>query len=459
MTDRAFDLHRLRRQTVARIWLLSVSGLILLALAIDSFVGWLLREKISYILAFEETVVVVIAAGVFSILLSSAWARLDRVHAHARSLDAALTRAEERRRLQARASREYFLEYDAATDAMQFPEDWLAMLGCPPGTAGGLNAFIRCMAAEDRPRLEAGIRDILKGQGGTTFQMIHRANKGNGDLVWISSEVFVVERDSGGLPLRLLIGSRDITERKRIEEFTANMRHEMENQHALQVAVQTAAAIAHELNQPLSAVSGYCASALNIAGGLPVHEQETLAPLLQKAVQQAAQAGRVVHELLEFLQRDEAGAEIVNLNDAVAEALRLAHAGGNDDAQFRLSLDPAMQPVHVNRLQVQKVIANLVRNAIEAMAGAGMAAVDRRIGIETVLRDGMARVSVRDFGPGLDAAAAKQLFQPFHTTKPGGIGMGLVTSRALIESAGGRLWFEPAPEGGAVFHFTLPILQ
>lgn len=459
MTDRAFDLQWLRHQSIAMLWLFSVSGFIIIAAAVDSAMDWLQEARVTSGLVLTEAAIAFIAAGAFALILAAVLERWNLEIRHRRELDAALAKADERSKLQARVSHQHFLDYDVASDTMQFPAEWLSLMGCEQGARGSLGDFLRCMEEEDRAMLEAAIRNMLEGKGPASFQLIHRAKRPGGAPAWLSSELHVYERDGKGLPSRLLIGSRDITERKRIEEFAANLRQEMESQQALQVTVQTAAAIAHELNQPLSAVASYCFSALNLLDGLREHDQVLLVRILQKAVWQAEQAGKVVHELLEFLQRDGASSEIVDLNDAIREAVRLAHAEGHAEAQFQLDLDPALKPVHVNRLHVEKVVANLIRNGLEAMAGAGMLPAERLIEIQTAQQDGMAHVSIRDHGPGIDEQAAEHLFQPFYTTRPGGIGMGLVTSRALVESGGGRIWFEPAVGGGAVFHFTFPIVQ
>jgi signal transduction histidine kinase len=180
---------------------------------------------------------------------------------------------------------------------------------------------------------------------------------------------------------------------------------------------------------------------------------------LQESASQAQRAGRVVRELLEFLHRRETSTEAIDLNAVVQEALSIVEASGFDGFRALVNLAPDLKPVRANRLQVEKVMVNLLRNSVEAMRGAGIAAQQITISVSTAADGEMALVTVRDTGPGMDEAVARRVFDPFFTTKPEGVGMGLAISRALVQANGGTLWFDASAGAGATFHFTLPFAR
>ncbi|HQM88404.1 MAG TPA: ATP-binding protein, partial [Methylotenera sp.] len=137
-------------------------------------------------------------------------------------------------------------------------------------------------------------------------------------------------------------------------------------------------------------------------------------------------------------------------------ALNIARSDGYKEFQPALELEQNLPQVLANRIQIQKVLVNLIRNAVEAMRSIGTNNSTITVTVRTNKNLNMGHVSVQDSGPGIPAEAVKRIFEPFFTTKPTGIGMGLAISRALVESNGGQLWLEPNVESGAIFHFTLP---
>jgi C4-dicarboxylate-specific signal transduction histidine kinase len=171
---------------------------------------------------------------------------------------------------------------------------------------------------------------------------------------------------------------------------------------------------------------------------------------------QAQRAGRTLHELLDFLHKGEATAEPIDVNDMVRCALAIAEGSGYGGFQVVIELDPALPLVMANRLQLQKVLVNLVCNGVEAIRGAGKPSTALTITVRTSVENNMALVTVQDSGPGLDARTAHRIFDPFFTTKPDGIGLGLAISRSLIEANGGQLWADLEAGPGATFHFVLP---
>lgn len=246
----------------------------------------------------------------------------------------------------------------------------------------------------------------------------------------------------------------DVTERRRAEQELVERRAELEQLLQLHVASQTAAAIAHELNQPLNAIASYNEAALRmLQAGNP--KPDKLVHALEASAQQTQRVGRALRHLLEFLHKGETVTEAVDLNQAVHEAFDILEADGYDGFRRVLEL-PDLPRVQANAVQVQRVLINLLRNGVEAMRGAGVPTGPITVSVRTAAGENLAHVTVRDSGPGLDPETARRVFEPFFTTKPTGIGMGLAISRALIEAHGGRLWMEHDSRAGGVFHFTLP---
>ena len=251
----------------------------------------------------------------------------------------------------------------------------------------------------------------------------------------------------------------DISTRKSLERQLQQQRCEMESLVKQQVAIQTAAAIAHELNQPLAAISAYSEVALRSINNKDTLPSNSLQRALKGCVEQAQRAGLCLHELLSFLQRGDLVTESINLNQLVRDVVAIIQHDKFSDFLPELRLEPGLPPVSANALQVRKVLLNLLCNSLDAMAGMGIKTEDIVIKVCTKVEWNMAQITVQDSGPGLDTETAKRVFEPFFTTKFNGSGLGLAISRSLIEANGGQLWMEPNLDKGAIFHFTLPFQQ
>jgi two-component system sensor kinase FixL len=216
-----------------------------------------------------------------------------------------------------------------------------------------------------------------------------------------------------------------------------------------------ASTLAHELNQPLSAISNYLKGARRILDGSPGNSRELVSEALDKASEQSLRAGQIISRLRNFVARGEAERKAESLAKLLEEASALALVGAKDQGvKVRFDLDTDHDVILADKVQVQQVVLNLIRNAIEAMSDSPT----RQLVISSAA-DGhhMVRVSVSDTGGGLSADILPQLFQPFVTTKQQGMGVGLSISKTIVESHGGRLWAEPNPGGGTVFHLTLKL--
>jgi len=216
---------------------------------------------------------------------------------------------------------------------------------------------------------------------------------------------------------------------------------------------EMAAALAHELNQPLTAIlSNAHAGERYLAQGAPPLGE--IREILQDVVGDARRAGEVIQRLRSLLRKDEARFVPLDANHVIREMAMLVHT----DAILRnlaidLDLDPALPPVSGDRVQLQQVLLNLVLNGMEAVGpdGAG-----RRLVIQTWPTGAAVQIAVRDQGQGIPAETLPRLFETFYTTKPNGMGMGLPISRTIVEAHGGRIWAENNADGGATVAFTLP---
>jgi two-component system sensor kinase FixL len=216
-----------------------------------------------------------------------------------------------------------------------------------------------------------------------------------------------------------------------------------------------ASSLAHELNQPLTAITSYCQGAADLLEGEADPDRLAMArEAMRETAEQALRAGQIVKRMRDFLSHGETEHHAEELSRLIAEANALALVGTREHGiDVQVNLDPACNHVFVDRIQIQQVLFNLIRNAIDAMLQSAV----RSLTISSEpLSDGFVQISVGDTGNGIDDAVADQLFQPFVTTKRTGMGIGLSICRTIVESHGGSIWFEPGPEAGTIFRFTLP---
>jgi two-component system sensor kinase FixL len=235
---------------------------------------------------------------------------------------------------------------------------------------------------------------------------------------------------------------------KRLQELQAELLHASR----LSVMGQMLAALAHELNQPLTAVAAYlqaCQQMLENSAPPP----PDLVEALELASEQVERSGQIIHRLRSFLSRNAAEKRPEPVVNLLKEAVALAQTGSKEipvTLEFRSPSNTSW--VLADRVQIQQVLLNLIRNAIEAMAGLEK----RQISITAEPQGEMVCFGVADAGTGISAKIEPQLFQPFVTTKKNGMGLGLSICRTIVEEHGGRIWAQPNPGGGTVFRFTLP---
>ncbi len=279
--------------------------------------------------------------------------------------------------------------------------------------------------------------------------------------------VVVGERSDGStFPMELAVGEmrsdkerfftgfiRDLTERQETETRLQELQSELVHISRLTALGEMASALAHELNQPLSAISNY----LRGSHRLLEHESDERSLMVReamnKAADQALRAGQIIRRLRDFVARGETETKIESLTKLIEEAGALALVGAKEQGiRVRFQLNPQLDLVLTDKVQIQQVLLNLLRNAIEAMAESP----HRDLVVSTEpADDNMIMVNVADTGSGIATEMAAQLFQPFVTTKRHGMGVGLSISRTIIDAHGGQIWADPNPGGGTVFRFTL----
>ncbi len=385
------------------------------------------------------------------------WYVLIIFNAANRRLDAeeALRTSEERLRLAKQAAGLGIFDYDFKRNIIYWDKQMRKLWGKHTEKTVSYEEFVAAIHPDDREARQAAIDKAMDPNSSGEFKAQYRiVNPVNGTERWISARGRVYFE--AGCPHRLIGVTRDVTEQKNIEKKLQVQRGETENILKQQVAARTASAIAHELNQPLAAISAYSEVVLHA-----LDNESFIAPHLRRALQgcveQAQRAGHSLHELLAFLQKGELITERSSLTEIIHEALNFVYEDGYGRFYPLLRLQQDLPLVQCNRTQVQKVLVNLFRNAIEAMNITDSPHLTIITEVQTSGSQYFALVSVQDNGPGLDASVSKHVFEPFFTTKSSGIGMGLAISRALIEANGGQLWVDVDARPGATFQFTLPL--
>lgn len=372
------------------------------------------------------------------------------------SAEQKLIDSDERLRLAKQAAQLAIFDFDSNHNILHWDEDMSLLWGAESIESVSKKRFKTVIHPDDRKSrqaaLERAINPANNGEYNTEYRVI---NPLDGSHLWVSAVGRMHFED--GRAMRLVGVARNITQQKLFEKKLQEQRSEAETVFKQQVAAQTISAIAHEINQPLTAISAYSEVALKAMKAQDI-DIDKLTRALKGCVHQAERAGNNLHELLSFLHKYELVKAPFDINETVKEALNVANDDGYGGFHPELQLEKRMPHVIGNKIQVQKVIVNLIRNAVEAMHGAGIASSKIVITVETNKHTNMAHILVKDNGPGLNAIAQKHVFEPFFTTKSTGIGMGLSISRALIEANGGELWYEPNAVKGAIFHFTLPLV-
>jgi len=298
----------------------------------------------------------------------------------------------------------------------------------------------------------------------------HYMTTGERHIIGIGRVVAGLRKDGNTFPMELAVGEvnrggrrlftgfiRDLTQRQSAERRIQELQSELLHISRLTEMGQMASGLAHELNQPLTAGANYLQAVRRL---IERGDEASLArakAAAESAAGQLTRAGEIIRRLRDFVKKAEPDRREENVVTLIEEASGLALIGAREQGvTVRFETAMEMPLARVDKVQIQQVLVNLIRNAVEAM----QASPRREITIQTGLGDdGLIRIGVSDTGPGISAQVMQRLFQPFVTTKPQGMGVGLSLCRAIIEAHDGRLWAEANPGGGAIFRFTLPPVQ
>jgi two-component system sensor kinase FixL len=313
-------------------------------------------------------------------------------------------------------------------------------------------------------------------------------------IIGIGRVLTARHRDGATFPIELSVGEarigddrvftgfiRDLTERQEAELRVHDLQSVLAHVQRVSEMGTLATSLAHELNQPLTAIANYVETARDMleknaenilmirkslddavidddstTPGLLDENAETIAVVreaLDECASQSVRAGQIVRRLRDFISRGESERRIESLQRLITEASALALVGaGDQNVEVDVRLDPLTDRVLVDRIQIQQVLLNLIRNAIEAMEDSPV----RRLLIYSEREaSGLIRITVADSGPGLAPDVAEHLFEAFRSTKESGMGLGLSISASIVAAHGGRIWAEPSKLGGTAFHFTV----
>jgi two-component system sensor kinase FixL len=302
----------------------------------------------------------------------------------------------------------------------------------------------------DRQREEDIImREVRRGQSITHYDTL-RLRKDGAEIAISLTVSPIRAADSSIIGASTIL--RDISERRSAEERFHRMQSEIAHMGRLSEMGQMASALAHELNQPLTATGNYIAAARR---SLPAATDRAL-DSLAKASQQVIRAGEIIRRLRGFLSKAEPEKTVTAIERLIEDTAALGQIDAKfRDVQLRFEFNSQQSLAAVDRVQFQQVLFNLLRNAFEATTGCRT----RIVTVATELHDHEIQISVADSGNGISPEIAENLFRPFVTTKESGMGVGLSICRTIVESMGGRIWHQSSPTGGAMFLFTVPLAR
>lgn len=336
------------------------------------------------------------------------------------------------------------------------------MLGCTPrGLPGrGLLEFVH---PDDRAGLDAELESLRAGQPGRSRSTRDlRYLRLDGGVAHVQLHMGLVDAVEG---VRVLIGQCiDHSAQHRAEEELAALHDQLAHVNRLSVMGEMASGIAHEINQPLTAIAAYAQACRRLmatgAGTARAALDEDLGEALEQIAQQAQRAGEVIRRLRGFVRRGESSRATTQLGEVLRGVVKLAEVDARNHEITIERVIPAWLPaVLADPVQIQQVVLNLLRNAMEASPprGGGTDEGHRAVTLHAETQAGMVRIAVLDRGQGVEAGSVERLFTPFFTTKRTGLGLGLSICQSIIEAHGGRIGYRPRDGGGSCFEFTLPV--
>ncbi|MDH3739395.1 MAG: ATP-binding protein, partial [Alphaproteobacteria bacterium] len=343
---------------------------------------------------------------------------------------------------------------DTESRFVSVSEQWLKVMGYEREEALGRKAPEFLTEESRRRAMRTNIPQVLgAGIPQTAEFTLVKKNGETVDVILTS----VADRNAAGEIIGANAALVDITGRRVAEARVRELETEMHHISRLSAMGEMATGLAHELNQPLTAMINFVQASRRRLRAAEGAVPEQVYEYMDDAVSQAARAGEIIRRMREFVKRGETERLIEDLASVIEEAGAMALVGAAEkgvSVVYELADD--MAPVLIDRIQIQQVIFNLLRNGVDALEKSDQ----RHLTVSAApTPDGYLKVVVADTGPGLSDEIADRIFQPFVTTKSEGMGVGLSICRSIIDAHGGRLWSTPNPDGGTRFQFTLPIGQ
>jgi two-component system sensor kinase FixL len=377
---------------------------------------------------------------------------LSREVLRAARLSIELRASRERLALAAAAANLALWEWEIATGHIWVSDEGRALYGVPSEGDIDLGIFLATLHPDDRVAVSRKMEEAIVGS--SPYAAEYRVVLPDGSIHWLSA-IGRVEMGTNGRAILMRGVSMDFTSRKKAEHQTEIQRQELAHLSRVSVLGEMSGALAHELNQPLSAIlSNSQVGRRSLESDQP--DLAEMAAILDDVASDAKRAGGIIHGMRAMLKRDSPSEpEWLVLDELVHEVMAMLNSQiASRRVKVKLDLDGSLSKAWAGRVEIQQVLVNLVINGLDAIG------VESRNGILTIgtsQRNGSVLLSVKDSGPGISAAIMPRLFDPFFSTKSGGLGLGLSISRSIMERNGGELKAQNHREGGAVFYMILPI--
>ncbi|WP_324750822.1 ATP-binding protein [Sphingomonas sp. LY54] len=364
--------------------------------------------------------------------------------------EAALQETQERFELAAQATNDIIWDWDIPANDIHWSQTARGFTGTDDTAHHPIDWWQERLHPHDRERVAAGLARALASRA-TYWSDEYRLRRADGEYAIIYERCFII-RDDNGAAIRAVGALVDLTEKRTAEQKVQQLQSELIHVSRVSAMGTMASTLAHELNQPLTAVTSYLVGCQRLLESGGEDREGLLLEGMKGAHASALRAGDVIRRLRAMTERGEVCTRAVPLGEAVEEAMGLALVG-LDESGLDIQLDvPPTLAVEADPIQLQQVMLNLVRNALQAMQNAPC----RKLEIAAAERRGFVEILVRDSGAGIAPEIAETLFEPFTSGREEGMGIGLSISRTIVEAHGGRIWAEANPGGGTVFFLRLP---
>ena len=346
--------------------------------------------------------------------------------------------------------------WDVSSNDVWMTERGRSLFGLKQDARLDFEAVVDRVHPEDRAARDGAIKQALQTRG--NYEMEYRVQQADGMTRWIHGRGRCVEPDDGSGP-KLFGVSMDVTARKQAEASAAQKRAELEHVARVATLGELTATLTHELQQPLAAIGANSYVGVRLLDA-PEPDLQKVRSALDDICEVTERAGEVIGGLRDMLKRDStaAGVSNVDVNDVIRIIERITHGDANlHQVTVHLDLSPDVRPIKGHSVQLQQVILNLMLNAFSAMSETGLDGARRLVVRTNSTDESNVRIEVQDSGTGIAAEQLESIFDPFITSKPEGLGMGLSICRSIIERHGGTISAANNPGRGATFSITLPI--